>query len=235
MIPRDASFSVVVPFHNEGENVRFVLEELRATLPLAEIIAVDDGSNDRTWTEINQMSGVRGLRFVKTLGQSAAIYHGLHACTGDLCGLMDGDGQNDPANFHRLLEDFHRGAADVVCGYRADRHDSWNRKVASRLANGIRRAILNDGVRDTGCSQKVFRREAVELLIPFRGMHRYLPALFKHAGLRITEVPVQHRSRRAGTSKYNNWSRAVAGAYDLIGVAWLLSRRLPRAQIQTSE
>jgi hypothetical protein len=87
-------------------------------------------------------------------------------------------------------------------------------------------AILNDGVRDTGCSQKVFRRKAVELLIRFRGMHRYLPALFKHAGLRITEAPVRHRSRRAGVSKYNHWSRGVAGAYDLIEVAWLLSRRL---------
>ena len=229
------SFSVVVPFHNEGDNVRFVLEELRATLPDAEIVAVDDGSTDRTWMEINQVNGVRGLRFSKNLGQSAAMYHGLHACTGDICGLMDGDGQNDPGNFLLLLEEFHRGNADVVCGYRANRHDSWNRRAASRIANRIRRAFLSDGVRDTGCSQKVFRREAVELLIPFRGMHRYLPAIFKHAGLRIAEVPVHHRSRRAGISKYDNWSRAVAGAYDLIGVAWLLSRRLPRAQIQTSK
>jgi len=229
------SFSVVIPFHNEEGNVRFVLEELRATLPSAEIVAVDDGSNDQTWTEINQMSGVRGLRFAKNLGQSAAIYHGLHACTGDLCGLMDGDGQNDPANFLPLLEQFHGGTVDVVCGYRTNRHDSWDRKVASRLANGIRRSFLNDGVCDTGCSQKVFRREAIELLIPFHGMHRYLPALFKHAGLRIAEVPVQHRSRREGISKYTNWSRAVAGAYDLIGVAWLLSRRLPRPKIHTTE
>lgn len=235
MITAKVSLSIVVPFHNEEENVRFVLEELRATLPQAEIIAVDDGSNDRTWAEINQVPGVRGLRFAKNLGQSAAIYHGLHACTGQVCGLMDGDGQNVPANFLVLLEEFQRGAADVVCGYRADRHDSWDRKVASRLANRIRSAFLHDGVRDTGCSQKVFRREAVELLIPFRGMHRYLPALFKRAGLRLAEVPVQHRSRRAGNSKYNNWSRALAGVYDLIGVAWLLDRRLPRAQIQATQ
>ena len=107
---------------------------------------------------------------------------------------MDGDGQNDPANFPVLLEEWARGEADVICGFRERRADTWNRRVASRMANGIRRWFLDDGVRDTGCSQKVFPRHAVELLVPFRGLHRYLPALFKQAGLRIAEVPVRHRS-----------------------------------------
>jgi dolichol-phosphate mannosyltransferase len=221
------TLSVVVPFYNEAENVRFVLEELRAVLPDAEIIAVDDGSKDTTWQEILETPGVRGLHFNRNLGQSAAIYHGLHACTGVLCGVMDGDGQNDPFNFRLLLAAFNKGNADVVCGFRANRHDAWNRKAASRVANTIRRFFLDDGVRDTGCSQKVFRREAVDLLVPFRGLHRYLPALFKQAGLRVVETPVHHRTRHAGKSKYDNWTRAVAGIYDLIGVAWLLKRKLP--------
>jgi dolichol-phosphate mannosyltransferase len=127
-----------------------------------------------------------------------------------------------------------RGEADVVCGFRAERNDVWNRRAASKFANGIRRLFLHDGVRDTGCSQKVFRREAVELLVPFRGMHRYLPAIFRRAGLRIAEMPVRHRQRAGGVSKYNNWSRAVAGVYDLVGVAWLLNRKIPPPRIETS-
>ena len=231
----DASFSVVVPFYNEEANVRSVLEELRAALPRAEIVAIDDGSSDRTWRAVSEMTGIRGLRFAENLGRSAAIYHGLHACTGEVCGLMDGDGQNDPASFWLLLEAFHGGGVDVGCGYREDRHDAWNRKAASRIANAIRRAFLHDGIRDTGCSQKVFPRQAVDLLVPFRGLHRYLPAIFRQAGLRLAEVPVRHRPRLAGTSKYNNWSRARAGAFDLIGVAWLLRRQLPRARIQATK
>ena len=226
------TFSVVVPFYNEADNVRFVLEELRAVLPAAEIIAVDDGSTDSTWQQIVQLPGIRGLRLERKLGQSAAIFHGLRACTRELCGLMDGDGQNDPANFRLLLAAFNEGQVDVVCGYRVNRHDAWNRKAASSVANAIRRFFLDDGVRDTGCSQKVFRREAVQLLVPFRGLHRYLPALFKQAGLRVVETPVRHRTRRAGESKYNNWSRAIAGIYDLIGVAWLLRRKLPPVRIE---
>jgi dolichol-phosphate mannosyltransferase len=225
-------FSVVVPFYNEAGNVHFVLEELRAALPDAEIIAVDDGSTDQTWARITAMPGVRGLRLPRNLGQSGAIYHGLRACTRPVCGLMDGDGQNDPANFHQLLAEFQRGEADVICGYRTNRNDAWNRRAASRFANALRRRWLDDGVRDTGCSQKVFRREAVELLVPFRGMHRYLPAIFKQAGLTIAEVPVLHRARRAGTSKYNNWSRAMAGIYDLIGVAWLLNRKITPVSLE---
>lgn len=219
-------FSVVVPFYNEAANVRFVLEEVRAELPDAEIIAVDDGSTDETWARIQAVPGVRGLRLTRNLGQSGAIYHGLRACTRPVCGLMDGDGQNDPANFHRLLAEFQRGEADVVCGFRENRHDTWSRRTASRFANGVRRRWLDDGVRDTGCSQKVFRREAADLLVPFRGMHRYLPAIFKQAGLKIAEAPVLHRTRRAGISKYTNWRRALDGIYDLIGVAWLLNRKI---------
>ncbi len=224
---RPERLSVVVPFFNEVDNVVPVLEELRRILPEAEIIAVDDGSSDGTWEQIQIVPGVRGLSLDRHWGQSAAIYHGLRAATGELCGIMDGDGQNDPANFLVLLQEWQLGRAEVVCGYRQHRADRWNRRVASWIANGIRRWFLDDGVRDTGCSQKIFPRSAVELLVPFRGLHRFLPAFFKHAGLRIAEVPVLHRPRRAGQSKYTNWSRAVAGVHDLIGVRWLLKRKLP--------
>ncbi|MSR66102.1 MAG: glycosyltransferase family 2 protein [Pedosphaera sp.] len=229
-----AGFSVVVPFFNESENVVAVLRELRATLPEAEIIAVDDGSSDDTWQKIQQFGGCRGLRFVKNQGQSAAIYHGLRASTQRIVGMMDGDGQNDPANFTLLLAEFTKGQADVICGYRANRRDTWSRRAASKIANAIRRVFLDDGVRDTGCSQKVFHREAIELLVPFRGLHRYLPAIFKQAGLRLAEIAVNHRPRQAGVSKYSNWTRALHGIYDLIGVGWLLHRKITPPKIETS-
>jgi dolichol-phosphate mannosyltransferase len=228
-----SEFTVVVPFFNEVENVSNVLQELRAALPEAEIIAIDDGSGDGTWERIQMEGGVRGLRFLKNQGQSAAVYHGLWAATQPVVGMMDGDGQNDPENFKRLLEEFAKGEADVVCGYRANRRDTWSRRIASKLANAIRRAFLDDGVRDTGCSQKVFRRDAVKLLVPFRGLHRYLPAIFTQAGLRISEVPVNHRARTAGVSKYSNFTRAVHGLYDLVGVSWLLNRKIAPPQIET--
>ena len=218
--------SVVVPFFNESENVTDVLLEIRSVFPEAEIIAVDDGSTDDTWAHIAATNGICGLRFNRNQGQSAAIYHGLHAATRPIVGLMDGDGQNDPENFKLLLAEFRKGHTDVICGYRTNRKDTWNRRVASKMANRIRRFFLDDGVRDTGCSQKVFRVDAVNLLVPFRGLHRYLPAIFKQAGLKLAETPVRHRPRRAGASKYNNWTRAVHGVYDLIGVSWLLNRKI---------
>lgn len=228
-----AGFSVVVPFYNESENIVEILRELRSTLPEAELIAIDDGSSDDTWAQIQGVEGIRGLRFTENLGQSAAIFHGLRAATQPVVGMMDGDGQNDPANFKLLLAEFAKGQVDVVCGYRANRRDTLSRRAASRIANAIRRAFLDDGVRDTGCSQKVFYREAAELLVPFRGLHRYLPAIFKQAGLRIAEVPVNHRPRRAGVSKYGNWTRAIHGIHDLVGVSWLLSRKIVFPQIAT--
>lgn len=221
-----AGLSVVVPFYDEGPLVTDTLAELAVCLPRAEVIAVDDGSTDDTWQRIRDARGVRGLRFARNAGQSAAIYAGLHAATRPLVGIMDGDGQNDPAGFAPLAREVLEGRADVACGYRANRRDSWNRRAASRIGNGVRRAFLRDGIRDTGCSMKVFRRELVDLLVPFRGLHRYLPAIFRKAGARIVEVPVNHRPRRGGTSKYDNWSRARDGVGDVAGVAWLLDRKL---------
>jgi len=222
----DPAFSLVIPFFNEEENVANVLEEVRRFLPEAEIIAVDDGSTDGTWQAIRSMEGIRGFRLVENRGQSAAMYFGLRQAVGAAVGLMDGDGQNDPADFPALLQRLQKGDVDVVCGYRASRRDTLSRRLASRLANRVRRAFLQDGVRDTGCSVKVFRREAVDLLVPFNGLHRYLPAIFRRAGLCIAECPVNHRARTRGTSKYSNWDRALRGVYDLVGVSWLLRRKI---------
>ena len=229
--------SIVIPVQNESPNIKPLYDELTQTLGQYgrsyELLIVDDGSTDDTWSQIAAAPLVRGLRFAANLGQSAAIYYGLRAATQPLVGLMDGDGQNDPVDFARLVGALRESGADVVCGYRAHRHDTWQRRVVSRLGNGIRRAFLHDEARDTGCSQKVFRREQVELLVPFRGLHRYLPAIFRHAGLRVAEVAVNHRARLGGVSKYGNWHRALDGLFDLIGVSWLLDRKLLPPSMET--
>jgi dolichol-phosphate mannosyltransferase len=227
--------SIVVPFFNEEETVGFVLDEVLRLNPESEVIAVDDGSTDATWRILRERAGVRAVRFRRNQGQSAAFYQGLSLARGRYCGLMDGDGQNDPADFGPMVAQLEREQADAVFGWRKNRQDRLNRKLASRVANGIRRMILDDGIRDTGCSMKVFKREAVAALVPFRGMHRYLPALFKSAGLRIVEAPVNHRPRRAGTSKYSNLGRAIVGVYDLMGVAWLIRRRILRFEMEVHE
>jgi dolichol-phosphate mannosyltransferase len=221
-----ATRSIIIPFYNEEACARFVLDEVRACQPNAEIIAVDDGSRDGTWTVICGTASVNGLRLTQNRGQSAAMYVGMRAASGEYIVLMDGDGQNDPADIERLIDRLQQGSLDVVCGQRVKRLDTWSRRRASQVANAIRRSVLNDGISDTGCSLKVFRREHVELLVPFNGLHRYLPAIFKHANLRIAEMPVNHRARTQGVSKYTNWNRAWRGIYDLFGVRWLLNRKV---------
>jgi dolichol-phosphate mannosyltransferase len=216
--------SIIVPFYNEEENVSELLREIRQACPGAEIVAVDDGSTDGTLAKLRAEPGIEVLPFSHNCGQSAALYAGLHHATGDICIMLDGDGQNDPADIPALVAAL--ATADVACGYRLHRQDTWNRRVASRFANKIRRAFLHDGIRDTGCSLKAMRREHVRFLVPFNGMHRFLPALLKNAGLSIVEVPVNHRPRLRGVSKYTIGGRALRGLRDLTGVSWLLTRQL---------
>lgn len=225
--------SIIIPFYNEEACVRAVLEEALACQPHAEVIAVDDGSRDRTWEIICSIPAVRGLRLTENRGQSAAMYAGMRASTGDIVVLMDGDGQNDPADIEKLLQLLKTGV-DVACGQRVKRRDTWSRRAASKAANAIRRSILNDGISDTGCSLKAFRREHIDLLVPFNGLHRYLPAIFKHAGLKLAETPVNHRARTQGVSKYTNWNRALRGIYDLFGVRWLLNRKVVFPKMEQS-
>ena len=218
------SLSVVIPFFNEAELVSDVLREIRSVLPTAEIIAVDDGSTDGTCKIIAALNDIRLIALQKNCGQSAAMYAGLRAAKGELIAMMDGDGQNDPAEIPKLVEAM--SSADVVFGVRKNRQDTKSRLIASQIANAIRRLALGDNATDTGCSLKVIRREHVALLVPFNGLHRYLPAFLQRAGLKSVEVAVNHRSRKAGVSKYTIKGRALRGIYDLIGVRWLLSRRI---------
>ncbi len=218
------TLSVVIPFYNEEESVTELLQEVRQACPDAEIVAVDDGSKDETQQKIREFPGVLLVALGRNLGQSAALYAGLQQATGDLCVMLDGDGQNDPADIPLLVEASTK--ADLICGYRKNRRDTWNRRVASRIANSIRRWFLHDGIRDTGCSLKAMRREHVRFLVPFNGLHRYIPAFLKNAGCSIAEVPVNHRPRLRGVSKYTIGGRALRGLRDLFGVSWVLTRQL---------
>jgi dolichol-phosphate mannosyltransferase len=219
--------SIVVPVFNEEENMSILQSELRAALQALdhEIIFVDDGSIDRTAERIEAAPNVRVIRFEKNTGQSAAIYAGLHAARGATAVLIDGDLQNDPADIPRLLSEIARGA-DLVCGYRAQRRDTRVKRLTSWIANAVRSRFTKDGVRDTGCTLKAMRRECLSALVPFKGMHRFIPALVKGAGYRLVEIPVNHRPRRFGQSKYGLGNRAVRATMDMFGVRWLLSRRL---------
>jgi glycosyltransferase involved in cell wall biosynthesis len=219
--------SVVVPLFNEEENVPILQAELTAALGGLdyEIIFVDDGSIDATANRIAPDPRVRVLQFERNAGQSAAMYAGLHAARGAIAVLIDGDLQNDPADIPKLIAEIERGA-DLVCGYRAQRKDTAVKRITSRVANFVRSRFTKDGVRDTGCTLKAMKRECVSALVPFKGMHRFIPALVKGAGYRLVEVPVNHRPRKFGQSKYGLGNRALRATMDMFGVRWLLSRRL---------
>ncbi len=221
------AFSVVVPLYNEEANLPILQEELRVALSGLdyEIIFVDDGSVDRTAERIETAPNIRLIRFEKNSGQSAAIYAGLTAARGATVVIIDGDLQNDPADIPKLLAEIARGA-DLVCGYRLKRQDTVAKRLTSRIANAVRSRYTKDGVRDTGCTLKAMRRECVSALFPFKGMHRFIPALVKAAGYRLVEIPVNHRPRRFGQSKYGLGNRALRATIDMFGVRWLLSRRL---------
>jgi glycosyltransferase involved in cell wall biosynthesis len=219
--------SVVVPLFNEEENVPILQAELTAALAGLdyEIIFVDDGSIDQTVKRIAFEPRVRLVQFERNAGQSAATYAGLQSARGAVAVLIDGDLQNDPADIPKLLAGIERGA-DLVCGYRAQRKDTMVKRITSRIANFVRSRFTKDGVHDTGCTLKAMRRECIAALLPFKGMHRFIPALVKGAGYRLVEIPVNHRSRKFGQSKYGLGNRALRATTDMFGVRWLLSRRL---------
>jgi len=219
--------SVVVPLYNEEQSVAILQRELADALAGLdyEIIFVDDGSQDETVARIAGDPRTRVLRFKKNAGQSAAIFAGLQAVRSEVAVLIDGDLQNDPADIPRLLAEISRGA-DLVCGYRAQRKDTLLKRITSRVANFVRSRFTRDGVRDTGCTLKAMRRDCIGTLVPFKGMHRFIPALVKGAGYRLVEIPVNHRPRRFSQSKYGLGNRALRATIDMFGVRWLLSRRL---------
>jgi dolichol-phosphate mannosyltransferase len=224
--PVAPAVSVVVPVFNEEENMSILQTELQAALAGLdyEIVFVDDGSTDRSADKIEAAPNVRVLRFEKNAGQSAALYAGLRAARGQTIVMIDSDLQNDPADIPRLLQEISRGV-DLVCGYRAKRKDTLTKRLTSRIANFVRSRFTKDYVRDTGCTLKAMRRQCVGALVPFKGMHRFIPALIRGAGYRLVEIPVNHRPRRFGQTKYGFGSRALRATVDMFGVRWLLSRR----------
>ena len=224
--------SVVVPVYNEEENIEPLAAELSGlsgVLPALEILLVDDGSTDGTWSRIEasrrKFPAVRGVRCPCNRGQSSALLIGLKNAAGDVLVTLDGDMQNNPADIPRLLEAL--DGCDAVCGYRANRQDTWSRRLGSRLANRIRNRFTRDDIRDTGCSLKVFRKACVADLPPLRGVHRFMPAYFKLNGRVVKELPVDHRARTRGQSKYTNLKRLPATILDLIGFIWYRRRYLP--------
>lgn len=220
-------FSVVIPLYNEEDNVAILQREIGEALAGRnyELILVDDGSSDATVARIDRRPEVRVLEFEKNAGQSAAMIAGISAVRGSVIVLLDGDLQNDPKDIPRLLEEISRGA-DLVCGYRARRRDTVVKKITSRVANFVRSRFVGDGVRDTGCTLKAMRRECAAALVPFKGVHRFIPALVKNAGYRIVEIPVNHRARQYGVSKYGLGNRAIKATTDMLGVRWLQSRHI---------
>lgn len=225
------AFSVVIPFYNEAESCGALLSELRPTLDGMrenyEVIAVNDGSTDPTLEILRKTAAdwprLRVLTLARNSGQAPALYTGLRRARGNILITLDGDGQNVPADIPRLVEALQ--AADMVAGVRAERQDTLLRKAMSRTANIVRGAFLADGVRDSGCAIKAFRREVVDALIPMRTLYSFMPALAVAAGFRVVELPVQHRERKAGTSKYGLWVMLWRPLLDMLGVWWWRHRR----------
>jgi len=225
--------SVVVPVFNERDNVSTLVAEIVSALRGVvgfEIVYVDDHSRDDTLTVLQSLKNItpelRVLHHLTRSGQSTAVRNGVKAARASWIATLDGDGQNDPADVPKLL--IARSQADaqvkLFAGWRVNRKDSGSKRWASRWANAIRARALHDATPDTGCGIKLFEREAFLDLPYFDHMHRYLPALMQRAGWTTQCVPVNHRARTAGVSKYNNLQRALVGLRDLRGVAWLITR-----------
>ncbi|MCX5493660.1 glycosyltransferase family 2 protein [Kaistia dalseonensis] len=232
------ALSVVIPCKNEAENIPELIGEIAAALSgrSFEVIVVDDGSDDGTDAVLKGMmrerDWLRAVRHPQSCGQSAAVRTGLLAARGDIVITIDGDGQNDPAFMPALVDALEKGgpAMAIVAGQRLKRTDSGAKRIASRLANKLRGAILQDGTRDSGCGLKAIRRPVFLLFPYFDGWHRYLPALAIREGYTVGHIDVVDRSRRHGVSKYGILDRALVGAADLFGVWWLRRRRkrIPR-------
>jgi glycosyltransferase involved in cell wall biosynthesis len=224
--------SVVVPVKDEVDNVATLAREIAAALvhePDHEIIFVDDGSTDGTAQKLTALKGevahLRPLRHDRNLGQSRGIDTGVKAAKGDIIVTLDGDGQNDPADIPTLLAKLRANPSlGMVSGVRVKRKDTASRRLASRLGNRFRNAMLGDGATDTGCGLKAFRRDLFLAFPYFNHMHRYLIALMLREGHGVAYVPVNHRPRMAGQSKYTNLGRLIVSIHDMLGVRWLQRR-----------
>ena len=228
--------SIVVPVRNEAGNVSPLIAEIVAAIDGRwnyEIIYVNDGSTDATAerlaTEMKQRGNLRQVVHAASAGQSAAVRSGVRAARGPMVATLDGDGQNNPSFLPDLISALENGGERVglVAGQRVGRKDTGFKKIQSRIANTVRKAILNDGTRDTGCGLKAFRREVFLMMPYFDGLHRFLPALVRREGYQIAYVDVVDRPRRSGVSNYGFFDRLWIGIMDLAGVWWLIRRKKP--------
>ncbi len=231
-MPTPVDVSLVIPVYNERENLAPLLDEIAAALAgrRYEVVAVDDGSTDGSVAALKALKpahpGLHIVAFAANAGQTAAFAAGFQAARGTVIVTLDADGQNDPADIPALLEELARGDAAAVAGYRAARRDSAWKRLQSRIANGVRNWLNHETIRDTGCSLKAFRADAVRDMPLFTGMHRFLPTLVKMQGGAVAEVPVRHRPRRSGTTKYGMWNRVFRSLADALAVRWMQRRVL---------
>jgi dolichol-phosphate mannosyltransferase len=233
---KTVSVSIVVPVRNEAGNVAPLIAEIAAALDgrwVYEIIYVNDGSTDATAGNLaaamKQRGNLRQINHAVSSGQSAAVRSGVLAARGAIVATLDGDGQNNPAFLPDLIAAIEQGGDRVglAAGQRVGRKDTGFKKIQSRIANGVRAAILRDGTRDTGCGLKAFRREVFLAMPYFDGLHRFLPALVRREGYEIAYVDVADRPRRSGVSNYGFFDRLWIGIMDLVGVWWLIRRKKP--------
>ena len=223
-------YSVVIPLKNEEENVIDLVNELEPVMMSLnqpwELICIDDGSTDQTLNVLKSLNKdyLKLLVFNKNYGQSSAFDAGFKAACGEFVITLDGDRQNDPADIPKMVEKM--DVADLVCGHRVNRKDPLTKKITSRIANAIRGGLCDDQVQDTGCSLKIYRTSCLKKIKMFNGMHRFLPALFKIEGFKIAEVPVNHRERTHGTTKYNFLNRSFNTISDMLAVRWMKKRHL---------
>jgi dolichol-phosphate mannosyltransferase len=224
--------SVVVPLYNESENVAPLVQQVLAALKqerrTIELVLVDDASTDDTWGQVAAArradARVRGIRHSRNSGQSAALWTGFRGTNAPLIATLDGDLQNDPAEFPRMLAELER--YDLICGMRVARQDNFLRRVSSGVARWARGRVVGAEFKDVGCGLRVFRRSVLDGLFAFNGFHRFMPILVHATGGRVCEIPVSHRPRVAGVSKYGVWNRLGRGIFDLFAIAWFQKRRI---------
>jgi len=230
------TLSVVTPAFNEADNVVRLVEEIEAAVsPLGqpyEVIVVDDASTDQTSARLRDLMTshprLRVIRMRQRSGQSSALAAGLRHARGQYVATLDADLQNDPANIPAMLALITSGQCDMVNGWRAQRNDTWLRRVSSEVANGVRNAITREQVQDSACGLKVLRRECLADLVCFNGMHRFLPTLVRMQGFRVIEMPVLHRPRIAGKAKYGLFNRLIKPFMDTLAVRWMQNRMIRR-------
>jgi len=226
--------SIIIPLKDESETILGLAEEISSALATHgwswECVWVDDGSQDDTLPQLRSLH-TRDPRhayvsFERNHGQTAAMLAGWHTARGQILATMDGDGQNNPADLPAMIERILTNQADMVNGVRVLRHDNWLRKLSSRIGNGFRNWLTRDQVTDVGCSIRAFRRECVAMFPPFEGLHRFLPTVVRMQGWKIIEVPVRHRPRLKGTTKYGIHNRLWKGLLDAFAVRWMQWRQI---------